>query len=40
MAFHHVAFATRILEATHRFYVDLMAFPLAHRRLDPQVALI
>ncbi len=26
MAFHHVAFATRDLEATHRFYEDLMDF--------------
>ena len=30
MAFHHVAFATRDLEATHEFYEGLMGFPLVH----------
>ena len=30
MALHHVAFATKDLEATHRFYEDLMGFPLIH----------
>lgn len=28
MAFHHVAIATRDLEATHRFYTDVMGFAL------------
>ena len=28
MAFHHVAIATRDLEATHRFYSDVMGFEL------------
>ena len=28
MAFHHVAIATRDLEATHRFYTDAMGFAL------------
>ena len=28
MAFHHVALATRDLEATHRFYSDVMGFEL------------
>ncbi len=30
MAFHHVAIATRDLEATHRFYSEAMGFELAH----------
>lgn len=30
MGLHHVAYATRDLEATHRFYEDLMGFPLVH----------
>ena len=30
MALHHVAFATKDLEATHRFYEDLMGFSLVH----------
>lgn len=30
MGFHHVAIATRDLEATHRFYTDAMGFELAH----------
>lgn len=34
MAFHHVAFATRDLEATHHFYEDLMGFPLVHSELE------
>ncbi len=34
MAFHHVAFATRDLEATHRFYEDLMGFPLVHSEFE------
>jgi catechol 2,3-dioxygenase-like lactoylglutathione lyase family enzyme len=29
MAFHHVALATRDMEATHRFYTDVMGFRLA-----------
>ena len=29
MAFHHVAIATRDLEATHRFYTEAMGFELA-----------
>lgn len=29
MAFHHVALATRDLEATHRFYTEVMGFRLA-----------
>src|SRR5438309_10931613 len=28
MAFHHVALATRDLEATHAFYTDVMSFTL------------
>ncbi len=38
MAFHHVAFATRDLEATHRFYEDLMGFPLVHSEFEEQPA--
>jgi glyoxylase I family protein len=34
MAFHHVAFATKDLEATHHFYEDLMGFPLVHSELE------
>ena len=34
MAFHHVAFATKDLEATHRFYEDLMGFPLVHSEFE------
>jgi catechol 2,3-dioxygenase-like lactoylglutathione lyase family enzyme len=30
MAFHHVAIATRDLEATHRFYTEAMGFELVH----------
>jgi catechol 2,3-dioxygenase-like lactoylglutathione lyase family enzyme len=30
MAFHHVAIATRDLEATHHFYTEAMGFELAH----------
>ncbi|HUI47527.1 MAG TPA: VOC family protein [Acidimicrobiia bacterium] len=30
MAFHHVAVATRDLEATHRFYSEAMGFELVH----------
>jgi catechol 2,3-dioxygenase-like lactoylglutathione lyase family enzyme len=30
MAFHHVAIATRDLEATHRFYTEAMGFELTH----------
>lgn len=29
MGFHHVALATRDLPATHRFYTEVMGFPLA-----------
>jgi catechol 2,3-dioxygenase-like lactoylglutathione lyase family enzyme len=30
MAFHHVAIATRDLEATHQFYAEAMGFELVH----------
>ncbi|WP_420436052.1 VOC family protein [Candidatus Poriferisodalis sp.] len=30
MGLHHVAYATKDLEATHRFYEELMGFPLVH----------
>lgn len=30
MSFHHVAFATKDLEATRHFYEDLFGFPLIH----------
>jgi catechol 2,3-dioxygenase-like lactoylglutathione lyase family enzyme len=30
MAFHHVAIATRDLEASHRFYTEAMGFELVH----------
>jgi catechol 2,3-dioxygenase-like lactoylglutathione lyase family enzyme len=35
MAFHHVAFATRDLEATHRFYTEVMGFELAKAVVAP-----
>ncbi len=35
MAFHHVALATRDLEATHRFYTEAMGFPLAKVVVGP-----
>ena len=31
--FHHVAFACRDINATHRFYEDLMGFPLVHTEM-------
>lgn len=33
MAFHHVAYATRDLEATTHFYEELMGFPLVHTEI-------
>ena len=38
MAFHHVAFATRDLEATHGFYEGLLGFPLVHSEFDEHAA--
>lgn len=35
MAFHHVAIATRDLEATHRFYTDVMGFDLVKTEVAP-----
>jgi catechol 2,3-dioxygenase-like lactoylglutathione lyase family enzyme len=35
MAFHHVAIATRELDATHRFYSDVMGFTLAKVEAAP-----
>ena len=35
MAFHHVAVATRDLEATHRFYSDAMGFELVRVETIP-----
>jgi len=35
MAFHHVAVATRDLEATHHFYQDAMGFELVHTDVIP-----
>ncbi len=34
MPFHHVAYATRDVEATTRFYEDLMGFPLVHTEVQ------
>ncbi len=34
MAFHHVAYATRDVEATTRFYEELMGFPLVHTEVQ------
>jgi catechol 2,3-dioxygenase-like lactoylglutathione lyase family enzyme len=34
MAIHHVAYATRDVEATTHFYEDLMGFPLAHTEIQ------
>jgi catechol 2,3-dioxygenase-like lactoylglutathione lyase family enzyme len=34
MPFHHVAYATRDLAATTRFYEELMGFPLVHTELQ------
>ncbi len=31
---HHVAYACRDAEATHRFYEELMGFPLVHTEVD------
>jgi catechol 2,3-dioxygenase-like lactoylglutathione lyase family enzyme len=31
---HHVAYACRDIDATHRFYEDLMGFPLVHTELQ------
>lgn len=33
MGLHHVAYATRDVEATTRFYEDLMGFPLVHAEI-------
>lgn len=35
MAFHHVAFASRDLEATHRFYTEAMGFELVKAVVAP-----
>lgn len=35
MGFHHVAFATNDLEATHRFYTDSMGFTLVKSSVAP-----
>jgi catechol 2,3-dioxygenase-like lactoylglutathione lyase family enzyme len=35
MAFHHVAIATRDLEASHRFYTEAMGFELVHVDVIP-----
>jgi catechol 2,3-dioxygenase-like lactoylglutathione lyase family enzyme len=35
MAFHHVAIATRDLEATHRFYTEVMGFELVKTEVAP-----
>ena len=35
MAFHHLAIATRDLDATHRFYTEAMGFELAHVDVIP-----
>ena len=35
MAFHHVAIATNDLEATHRFYTEVMGFELAKTEVAP-----
>ncbi|HEY2813403.1 MAG TPA: VOC family protein [Acidimicrobiales bacterium] len=35
MAFHHVALATRDLDATHRFYTEVMGFTLAKAVVAP-----
>ena len=34
MPLHHVAYATRDVEATTRFYEDLMGFPLVHTEVQ------
>lgn len=34
MPFHHVAYATRDVEATTHFYQDLMGFPLVHTEVQ------
>ncbi|MFM9132455.1 MAG: VOC family protein, partial [Actinomycetota bacterium] len=33
MPLHHVAYATKDVEATTRFYEDLMGFPLVHTEI-------
>ena len=38
MGLHHVAYATKDLEATHRFYEELMGFPLVHAEKDERPA--
>ena len=35
MAFHHIAIATRDLEATHRFYTEAMGFQLVRVEAMP-----
>src|SRR4051794_2569964 len=35
MAYHHIALATRDLEATHRFYTDVMGFELKKAVVAP-----
>ena len=36
MGFHHVAYATKDLDATNHFYNDLMGFPLAYTEVQGQ----
>lgn len=38
MGLHHVAYATKDLEATHRFYEELMGFPLVHAEQEARPA--
>ena len=35
MAFHHVALATRDIDATHRFYTEVMGFTLVKAVVAP-----
>ena len=35
MGYHHIAFATRDSEATHRFYTDVMGFTLVKTNVGP-----
>ena len=35
MGFHHIAFATRDADATHRFYTELMGFTLVKTNVSP-----
>ncbi len=38
MSFHHVAYVTKDLEATHRFYSELLGFQLVHSEFSEQPA--